>query len=139
MTIYTVDTGVLAWAADNECQNYLEAVSFLANVLDGNAVAVDYRGAIIDEYRRHSQGYAKRWLAKALTKLHFRDDQVPKRIRQHLLERLSFHNNDLKFVGVASRTKDKLLVIGQDEDYSEPVKTYLTTNLGVTVKCCLDG
>ena len=52
--------------------------------------------------------------------------------KNRLLNKLNFHNDDIKFVGVASRSKDKILVSG-DSDYNQKVCKYLIDNLGITV------
>ena len=49
-----------------------------------------------------------------------------------LINNLNFHNDDIKFVGVASRSTDKIIVSG-DSDYNQKVCNYLRDSLGITV------
>lgn len=49
-----------------------------------------------------------------------------------LVDTLRFDRSDVKFVAVASRTADHLLVT-EDSDYTAPVKDYLISHLSVNV------
>ena len=48
------------------------------------------------------------------------------------LNNLGFDRSDVKFVGVASRTADNLLVTG-DSDYTDNIRTYLRDQLMIII------
>lgn len=145
MTTYTIDTCVLAWASDPQSPGFFEAVGFLSQVHKGHGVAVDSQQAIVREYRPYicpespkTKGYAAVWWAKMRNRVHYVSGDVCNRLQSKLINKLAFHSNDLKFVGVASHTSDKLLVIGEDRGYTPSVKACLCQDIGIHVICCAD-
>ena len=52
--------------------------------------------------------------------------------REALVQTLHFDRSDIKFVAVASKTKEKYLV-SEDSDYNTAIKNHLLTNLKIQV------
>jgi len=61
----------------------------------------------------------------------FRSGKLPS-VHERALLRMNFDRSDLPFVGVAHRSKDKLLV-SEDSDYTQQVCDYLQQQLQVKV------
>ncbi len=115
---------------------HLDAATFLRSIRKEHFIALDPKGEIRREYERNLKGKtaAGKWLADIIGKnrVIFTRKQLPKTDEDQLINDLGFHNDDLKFVEVAHRTKDKLLAT-EDSDYTEEVKEYLFSNLKVDV------
>lgn len=68
----------------------------------------------------------------------FRDGHLAAKYQDALLAKLHFDPADLVFVGVSSHTTDRILV-SEESDYSERIRTYLLEELGVTVLSITDA
>ena len=64
--------------------------------------------------------------------IYFFSNKLSRKNRDYLVYKLGFDKDDIKFVGVASKTKDNLLVSG-DSDYNPKVCDYLFTELAIRV------
>ena len=139
MTIkqWVVDTWVLARCNDTNCGDCIDCMDFLTYLLRRGKLCLDHEGEIDSEYSVYIKprsvlfwwwqrmigqaGHLCRWSNK-LSAIH----------RNRLINNLNFDNDDIKFVGVASRSTGKIIVSG-DSDYNQKVCKYLRDNLGITV------
>jgi predicted nucleic acid-binding protein len=137
---WVIDTNILYKASDFD----LLAQHFLTTVATGtrveHKVAVDFEGNIQREYERcfnrtkAINQFPQKWWKriKDSSKLTFHSGKLPKKHKDGLLQRLGFDNDDLPFVGVASKTKGKLLV-AEESGYTPQVREYLKNDLRVQV------
>lgn len=138
---WTIDTHVLYKAADNE----FPAIRFLLNVLKRHKAAFDHEGHIEKEYRacfnstqrdkKPGSPFIKKWFAEVVAKKAriFFSGKLSERHKGALLSLdPPFDDDDLPFVAVCAQTQSKLLV-AEETDYSEPVKDYLSREMGIRV------
>lgn len=134
---WVVDTWVLAKCNDTDCGDCVDCIDFLTYLLRRGKLCLDHEEEIELEYGTYIKprsflfwwwqrmtgqaGHLCRW-SNRLSETH----------ENRLVNNLKFHNDDIKFVGVASRSRDKILVSG-DSDYNQKVCTYLKNNLGIKV------
>lgn len=135
---WVLDTWVLATASDPHNSKALDALSLLNEILHKHSVVLDIEGEILNEYKRHlyvsHQTHVKQWWTQMQLKgkYSFVTSKLNQRPKHHLLNKLSFHSDDIKFVGVASNSKDKLLV-SEDSHYTPEVRQYVYKSLRVHV------
>lgn len=136
MKHWVIDTWVIEKCnpIDNEC---IDCVRFLIGVLDYGAICLDNEGEIMKEYSCHikSHSFISKWWDRIVREkghLCFFSGKLAAKHIEHLLDNLHFDPADIKFVGVASKTNDRLLASG-DSDYDEEVCGYLHTQLGIAV------
>lgn len=140
---WVIDTWVLYAASDFQVSDRAyTSEHFLAMILlkGQHKVAVDNEGKIEAEYKRcfdnpknefqHRWWIHINWMANKVVKSY--SGNLNKKDVDHLIKRLHFHDDDLPFVGVASKTKDKLLV-AEESDYTPKVRDYLKKNLQIRV------
>lgn len=137
MRQWVVDTWVLEKCNEPADENCLVCVAFLSTFISKDKLCLDFEREIEREYWNYIQPgtWLSAWWEKMINEkghLCHWSNHLPNRHSRHLLERLKFDNADIKFVGVAARSTDKLLVTG-DSDYNSDICQYLNTNLGVTV------
>jgi hypothetical protein len=132
---WVIDAGVLHKAGERADPVQPEAYAFLNAVRVGRqSVFLDYGGRIIKEYQKpfRKSMLVRQWFSLMSGKLvrYESGDLVPA-ISAGLLA-IPFHNDDLPYVGVASRTESRFLV-SEDSDYTKPVRTFLKNRLSVDV------
>ena len=138
MKEWTVDTCVLAKCSETDSNDCIECLLFLGLVLKSGKLCLDHEGEIEIEYRPYikKNPLLRRWWYMMIGQVghisHW-SNKVPNRHKNRLLNRLGFHDDDLKFVGVAARSVDKIIVSGFDSDYCPEVCQYLKKGLGITV------
>lgn len=141
---WVIDTNILYIASNFRPRAKMLQVHHLLTTIwetPQHKVAVDSEGKIEAEYKRCfsiSNGrnefqcqwwiYIKQIARKTVTY----SGNLSNKHTNYLIRRLRFHNDDLPFVGVASKTKDKLLV-AEESDYTSQVREYLKNNLQVQV------
>jgi hypothetical protein len=140
---WVLDTWVLKTAQEIGDHRSLDALALLHELKSRHRVAVDHGYRILGEYFRHAPGncHAGQWLRVVVSRsdrMMFRDGCLAAKNQHALLTDPHFDPADLIFVGVSARTADKLLV-SEESDYSDPVKTYLLHELGVTVLSVADA
>jgi hypothetical protein len=134
MIEWTVDTCVLYKVHE---KTDVDALHFLLSVLDKHCVAFDKEGHIWKEYEKCLEKTRDRvlseWFKRIVRdkRLVWHSGKLAARYKQALLK-MKFDPSDLPFVGVASRSKDKLLV-SEDSDYTREVCGYLQETLSVRV------
>ena len=133
---WVIDTCVLAVATPTN-EQALDAIHFLNEVLRSHCIAVDEQGEIEREYQPYMRwgSIASWWWQKMVGqagKIWRFDGRLTQHHRQHLLGRLNFDPSDAKFIAVASRTSNRLLV-SEDSDYNADVKDYLEKEMDVAV------
>lgn len=133
MREWTIDTWVL-YKVD---EGNFDALDFLLAVLRHHKVVFDHERHIEQEYqrclKRTRNRYLEEWFKRLITRQArvFYSGRLPNRHERALL-RMNFDRSDLPFVGVAHRSKDKLLV-SEDSDYTQQVCDYLQQQLQVKV------
>ena len=137
MKQWVVDTWVLAKCNDTDCADCIDCMEFLMYVLRRGKLCLDSEGEIETEYDRHIKPRTPLfwWWQKMICQAgHFChwSNKLSVKHENRLVNKLKFHNDDIKFVGVASRSTDKILVSG-DSDYNQKVCECLRDNLGITV------
>jgi len=114
-----------------------DALDFLLAVLRHHKVVFDHERHIEQEYqrclKRTRNRYLEEWFKRLIARQArvFYSGRLPNRHERALL-RMNFDCSDLPFVGVAHRSKDKLLV-SEDSDYTQQVCDYLQQQLQVKV------
>jgi len=130
---WTIDTWVL-YKVD---EGNFDALDFLLAVLRHHKVVFDHERHIEQEYqrclKRTRNRYLEEWFKRLIARQArvFYSGRLPNRHERALL-RMNFDRSDLPFVGVAHRSKDKLLV-SEDSDYTQQVCDYLQQQLQVKV------
>jgi len=130
---WTIDTWVL-YKVD---EGNFDALDFLLAVLRHHKVVFDHERHIEQEYqrclKRTRNRYLEEWFKRLIARQArvFYSGRLPNRHERALL-RMNFDCSDLPFVGVAHRSKDKLLV-SEDSDYTQQVCDYLQQQLQVKV------
>jgi predicted nucleic acid-binding protein len=137
MQQWVVDTWVLEKCNDFSSGICVDCTAFLSAILENGRLCVDIEGEILEEYDRYIQPHTflSHWrhrMVREKGQISFFSNKLSNKCEQHLLKNLHFHSDDIMFVAVASKTKDKLLVSG-DSDYNENVCEYLNNQLSVTV------
>jgi hypothetical protein len=133
---WVVDTWVLKVAADSSHDLALDALALLREILEHHSIALDHEDHIWCQYRdniprnSHVQKWWASMVSRGRTARH--SGKVDQRPKTHLLENLRFHDDDLPFVAVASKAKNRLLV-AQESDYTDEVVQYLWFELHVKV------
>ncbi|MFA0784009.1 hypothetical protein [Fervidibacter sacchari] len=133
MREWTIDTWVL-YKVD---EGNFDALDFLLAVLRHHKVVFDHERHIEQEYqrclKRTRNRYLEEWFKRLIARQArvFYSGRLPNRHERALL-RMNFDCSDLPFVGVAHRSKDKLLV-SEDSDYTQQVCDYLQQQLQVKV------
>lgn len=135
---WVIDTWVLYQVSDFN----FNAFHFLTCILlkPQHKVAMDREGKIKAEYKRCFDNPKNEFQCQWWIHINWRANKVVSsysgdllaRHINHLIKRLHFHDDDLPFVGVASKTKDKLLV-AEESDYTPKVRDYLKNNLLIRV------
>jgi hypothetical protein len=132
---WVIDTCVVAETNKPSSPYFWDAMRLLMNVAENYSLAVDYENEIYKEYEPHMpfNSFARQWWIMMLSraKVEFRSSGVPHSVRHHLVKKLKFDSDDLKFVGVAYRTSRKRLV-SRDSDYNADIVKCLNDLLGVT-------
>ena len=139
---WVIDTWVLYQVSDFQAPiRARTAEHFLAVILlkGQHKVAVDSEGKIEGEYRscinNPKNEFQKQWwihIKWMANRVVSYSGNLPNKHVNHLIQRLHFHDDDLPFVGVANKTKDKLLV-AEESDYAPKVRNYLKNNLRIRV------
>ena len=132
---WVVDTWVIATTNDPFASAFLNSIDLLISIAKNHSIALDDDGAIYAEYDPYmpARSFARQWwvLITGRAKVKFLSPKLPSSVERHLLDRLGFHNDDIKFVGVAHRTASRRLV-SQDSDYNPQVVECLKDDLGIT-------
>ena len=137
MKEWVVDTWVLATCNDTDCAGCLDCANFLTNLLGKGKLCLDHEGDIYDEYepyikpRTHVFWWWYRMMGQ-VGHLCYQSNKLAERHERRLVDKLQFDNDDIKFVGVASRSIDKIIVSG-DSGYGQNVCKYLKGELGIEV------
>ena len=137
MKQWVVDTWVLAKSNDADCADCIDCMDFLMHVLREGKLCLDFEEEIKAEYDRHIKPRTPIfwWWQKMIGQaghLCFWSNKLSVKHENRLVNKLKFDNDDIKFVGVASRSTDKIIATG-DSDYNQKVCEYLGDNLGITV------
>ena len=138
---WVIDTWVLYQVDSQDSVKAATACRFLATIfLRGqHKVAIDMNteSKIQREYERCfskvKNDFPRKWWKYIKDfKLTFHSGKLAGRHVDYLTNRLGFDKGDLPFVGVASKTRSKLLV-SEDSDYTPQMQEYLKNNLQVRV------
>lgn len=137
MKQWVIDTWVLATSNSCDSAHYLDCVSFLMMVLQNGTICLDSEKEIQREYYTYIKPgtFLDKWWQKIMRQtdqIRFFSNKLNYRNEIHLLNNLGFDRSDVKFVGVASRTADNLLVTG-DSDYTDNIRTYLRDQLMIII------
>jgi ABC-type antimicrobial peptide transport system ATPase subunit len=108
-------------------------------ILENGIICLDTENKIMEEYYKYikPRTFVSRWwdrMVRDKGQISLFSNSLPGKHRGHLLHKLHFDESDIKFVGVARRTKDNLLV-SEDSDYNSAVRDYLKETLGIQVLC----
>lgn len=138
MKQWTVDTCVLVKCGDTDDTDCIVCSVFLGQILRDGKLCLDHEGEIEGEYAPYIR--ANPWLVtwwymitRQVGHLAFWSNKLSERHRRRLIEKLDFDDSDIKFVGVAARSVDKILVSGWDSDYTVAVCQYLKEKIGISV------
>jgi predicted nucleic acid-binding protein len=136
---WVIDTWVIVKCLDLSSPEYLDCLGFLLKTLENGIIYIDLEGEIMREYYRYIRAktiVSKWWekITRETGRLAFFSNKLDNRYKDRLLCELHFDPDDIKFVGVASKTNDKLLVSG-DSDYSREICDYLSQQLNIKVLC----
>lgn len=139
MKQWVVDTWVIIKCMDFSDDESLDCIGLLSRMLDFGEICVDTEGTILTEYCRYLESgtFVSKWwetLVRQKGHICFFSNALSNKRKTHLIDNLKFDISDLKFVAVASKTKDNLLVSG-DSDYNPQVCSYLTKEMGIKVLC----
>lgn len=139
MKQWVVDTWVIEKCNDFSDDECLYCIKFLVTILDEDVLCLDVECDIEKEYYRYikSGTFLSRWwyrMVREKGQVYFFSNKLSSKHERYLVDRLGFDRSDIKFVGVASKTKDNLLVSG-DSDYNEKICDYLCNELAITVMC----
>ena len=137
MKHWVVDTWVIVKCLDYSCCECLDCHEFLLKTLKDGIICIDFEGEINHEYYRYirKKTFVALWWEKVTRetgRLHFFSSGLANQHKDKLLIDLHFDPDDIKFVGVASKTNDKLLVSG-DSDYNREICDYLYQKLNLKV------
>lgn len=137
MKQWVVDTWVLEKCNDTDHSDCIDCIDFLTYLLRKGKLCLDSEEEIETEYSGHikPRTFLFQWWSKIIGEAGHTSrwsNKLPSKHQNKLLNKLSFHDDDIKFVGVASRSTDKIVVTG-DSDYTNTVRTYLKNELGITV------
>lgn len=137
MKEWVVDTWVLATCNDTDCDGCLDCLDFLANLLRKGKLCLDTEEDIDKEYDPYikPRTYLFWWwnrMTGQVGHLCRKSNTLAGRHERKLVNTLHFDSDDIKFVGVASKSRDKIIVSG-DSDYNETVCSYLQGMLGIEV------
>lgn len=143
MKHWVIDTWVLEKCNDTADVICIKASELLISILNRDTLCLDIEGEIQAEYYRHisSRTFVAQWWGEMLKrndKFLFFPNKLVRKHRNNLLNKLHFHNDDIKFVGVANKTRDHLLV-SEDSDYCVNVCKYLFDELSVRVLCLTEA
>lgn len=136
---WTIDTCVLYKAADVD----YEAVEFLHRTLrEKHWVTFDHERYIEKEYekclikvqreRKGGSEALKKWFKTVIAKFAQKFSGKLHESHRRALEKLEFDRDDWPFVAVCSKTGSKKL-ISEDSHYTEDVKCYLQSKMGIDV------
>ncbi len=145
---WTIDTNVLGLAARND----MAAVEFLCRIQRlREHIVFDNSGYIEGEYRRclkkaetarkPGANIVKVWFREILDKnqIRYTWGTITRKQKDELIK-LRFHDDDVPFVEACANSLKKKLAT-DDSDYSEEIKKYLLSELGICARCyreCLD-
>ena len=134
---WVVDTRVLAKCNDTDCVDCVDCTGFLHKLLIEGKLCLDPEEEIVTEYNRYikPRSYLFWWWHKMIGQaghLSYCSSKLSIKHKNRLVNDLGFHDDDIKFVGVATRSADKLLVSG-DSDYNQAICEYLMNEFGVRV------
>lgn len=137
MKEWVVDTWVLATCHSVDCDDCLDCLKFLTNLESKGKLCLDHEGEIYKEYKPYIRPRTPVfWWWKRMTEqaghFSFWSNSLTARHEMGLMGNLKFDNDDIKFVGVASRSKDKIIVSG-DSGYNANVCGYLQRMLRIEV------
>lgn len=145
---WTIDTCVLHKGAEAdgdaiELLNRIRREGHFVSLDSDRCIEKEYRVCIdkAAQYKKPGREMIAKWFKHAVGKLAFICcGDLPAKHKTRLLHKLSFHADDCPFVGVCynSPTSAKRLV-SEDSHYSEPVRHYLRSNLGVAVLPIIDA
>lgn len=134
---WVVDTWVLEKCNDTDCVDCVDCIDFLTYIRRRGKLCLDHEKEIDSEYSTYirPRTFLFQWWLKMTGEaghLCRWSNKLPVKHKHKLVNNLNFDNDDIKFVGVASRSTDKIIVSG-DSDYNQKVCQYLINNLGVMV------
>jgi hypothetical protein len=139
---YVLDTQILIEASKGDTDLSLEAVDLLNAIRRRHRLAVDDANKILEEYYRHlgrgSHGHT--WLSAMFREnlLSYHPHRLSAR-RIRALDAIRFDPSDVKFVGVACRTFDKVLVAEEDDYWNHQSCRCLQSELGLTLLRIVDA
>ena len=132
---WVVDTWVIAKTLEPHSPEYMDSMTLLTSIASDHSIALDVEGKIYEEYDPYMpfDSFARQWWIKiaGFGKVTFFPSKLPASVERRLLDSLAFHNDDIKFVGVAHRTVSRRLV-SNDSDYKPSVVECLKADLGIT-------
>ena len=139
MKQWVVDTWVLERCNDFSSNDCLDCISFLCIILDYGTVCLDTEREIEAEYYRYirSGTFLSRWwhrIVREKGQIYYFSNKLSNKHKVHLVNNLNFDQSDVKFVGVASKTRNRLLTSG-DSDYNKDICNYLFNELTIRVIC----
>ena len=134
---WVIDTWVIQKCNETDQATCLEAIQLLIRILNKDALCLDFEGEILAEYYGHikPRTYVARWweeMRRYTNKFAYFSGKLGRRHVLNLVTNLHFDRSDTKFVAVAHRTQDHLIV-SEDSDYSTEVCDYLLSELSVKV------
>lgn len=137
MKEWVVDTWVLATCHDTDCGDCIDCLGFLTNLEREGKLCLDHEGDIFEEYKPYIKPRTPVfwWWYKMIGQvghLCYQSNSLAGKHERRLVKNLNFDSDDIKFVGVASRSGDKIIVSG-DSGYNANVCRYLQGMLGIEV------
>jgi len=136
--LWVIDTDVLVRAEDLAIDHGMNIFQMLGRLTDGNhRIVVDYTHQVLGQYYGNLSPTG--WVIKILKQLATRGQinyvsgNVPRNLSEGL-DSLRFDIDDYVFVGVTSRSADRVLV-AEESDYSPDVVRFLSDH-GISVINC---
>lgn len=136
--LWVIDTDVLVRAEDLAIDHGMNIFQMLGRLTDGNhRIVVDYTHQVLGQYYGNLSptGWVFKILKQLVTRgqINYVSGNVPRNLSEGL-DSLRFDIDDYVFVGVTSRSADRVLV-AEESDYSPDVVRFLSDH-GISVINC---
>lgn len=135
MIYWVLDSCIIASSNDDGCDEYWDCVSLLIKVGNEDGICLDAEGGIEAEYQKHlNSRLTQTWWDKMIHsqgKVHTCSSRLFRRHKE-ALDKMKFHDDDIKFVGTAFNSPDHKLV-SHDSNYNVNIINYLTTKCSIEV------
>lgn len=141
-----IDTNVFIDSCSMESDWTVKCLKLVLKIHDGEfQLGVDSEGEIIDEYERNLRPYIKKnVIANVIMDMIKKETKASGRIKSYIPIRdakvqelidMKFHDDDIKFVKIAPRTRHKLIVSADTRSFlKDEFNVWLEKNLGLVIK-----